>query len=545
MICETETKNAAFVYADLEQNVLGLRSRLADELGGVPVLRRTVNRLERAQQLDAVYVFCPQTQQAAVGSLLQNTVAIVVGLTEPVEPSTWLKRRKWSLASWRGGLGEATVFDELPASAEMVRALTQQSVQVAVAVPAGAVYVDPVLMDGLLEQHHEHRDDMRFTFAHTAPGLTGCAFRIDLLGDLVAARTTIGQLLAYNPDAPRGDFINHPCTYRTPETLNASRFRYLADTQRSWDALAAAIGTQNGASLNWDAAGVVKRVEESKIAAAALPEELEIELITEPSRRMQGYPHCRPPRPVAPMAPALFEKILADCAGYDDICLTLGGIGEPLLHPQLPELLQIARQAGIFGIHVETDGWHLHGAMAEALLESGIDILSVHLDANTSEIYQDQKGEDAFETVAGHLEQFLEKSKTSGGPLVVPQFVKTRRTFPDMESFFMRWLRAGAFPVVTGYNDFAGQIADQAIMDMSPPHRRPCYRLFRQLTIRADGQVDLCGQDIHGRHPLGNVNTASLRDLWQSPQLKQVRRQHRERRFGEHPLCGACKEWHR
>ena len=240
-----------------------------------------------------------------------------------------------------------------------------------------------------------------------------------------------------------------------------------------------------------------------------------------------------------------FEKIMADCTAYDDICLTFGGFGEPLTHPDLPAMTAAAKSAGIYGINIETDGLLLQGDLAEALLASPADIISVYLDADSSELYRAVKGRDAFTQAARNVEQFARHSTDSGGPLVVPHLVKTRETMPEMEAFYDRWIQCCGAAVIVGFNDFAGQIPDKAVMDMSPPRRFACARLWRTMTILADGKMTPCGQDFKGEHTIGNVLEQSVGELWRSEQMETLRQAHRQDNYQTHPLCAACKEWHR
>jgi 2-C-methyl-D-erythritol 4-phosphate cytidylyltransferase len=63
-------KVIAAIEADLEHTPLGLPSRQAEELNGVPVLRRTVERVSRARRPDGVYVVCPADQADRCRGLL-------------------------------------------------------------------------------------------------------------------------------------------------------------------------------------------------------------------------------------------------------------------------------------------------------------------------------------------------------------------------------------------------------------------------------------------------------------------------------------------
>ena len=546
---------ATVIYADMERGGLGLPSRLGDPLAGRAVLRRTVGRIERldnaqgardAGNLQETIVFCPAAQHDAVAQLLDGTAAVVCGLNERPPVSRYLSRRKWALSSWRGGAGEATVFDEQPLNTEMVAKLAEMGVTTVVLVPAEAVVIDAELLAGQIKHHHQHGEQMRFTFSLAPPGLTGAVYRLDLVGEMAQGPAQIGDALAYNPDSPAADKINAECIYRVEPELCGSQFRYLADTQRSFAGLEQALRQieNNGKADRWAAGDVVAAMAEQLCRTDILPRELEVEINSEPSVRIEGYPH-RERGSRGPMSLLQFEKIVGDCAQYDDICLTIGGFGEPLAHEQLPAMIAAAKAAGIFGINIETDGLRLAGPMAEALAQSQADVISVYVDADSRQSYQQIKGSDDFDKVVGQIAAFQEKSQAAGGPMVIPHLVKSRQTIDEMESFYDRWRKGCNCAVIVGYSDFAGQIEDQAVTNMAAPQRRACRRLNQSMTILADGSATICGQDFEGKCTVGNVFEQSVAELWRCEAMENLRQAHRDRQFDINQLCPACKEWHR
>jgi len=541
-----DKKNAAILYADLKRSVWGTRSYLTDRLAGRSVLERTISRLEQVNRLDEIIVFCPDEQQEQVRELIGQTAAIVKGLVEPVPVSKCMPGRKWAMNSWRGGIREASQFDEQAFTAEMVQYVREREIYTALSVAGEAVVVDPKLIDSLLEHHHEHGDAMRFTFTQAGPGLCGGAYRLDLLHELVLTRAYIGDLLRYDPATPHADYIVQECNYKVDPELYTTQFRYIADNQRSFLALERLIEKTDSNLENCNAKQIVASMEEHRRETDILPREVEIEITTEPSLRISGYPHRvdseHPKR--QRMSLACFKKIVEQLGEYDDICLTIGGFGEPLSHPELMAMIEAAKAAGILGINIETDGRLLKGDLAEALSGSEVDVLSVYLDADSGELYHEVKGKNCFDEVVGQLEAFIEKTNDAG-PMILPHLVKTRQTMAQMETFYDRWLKKCGGAVIVGYNDFAGQIEDKSVMDMTPPQRLACRRLLHSISILADGGVTICGQDFMGSCTVGNVNEKSIKELWRSRELEELRAAHRQCNFGMNELCGKCKEWHR
>ena len=79
-------KVIATLQADLEMTPLGTRSRLVDDLHGIPVLRRTVEGLRRTKLLQGVYVLSPAEQAQRCVSLLGGTGAVVRPFDAPPPP---------------------------------------------------------------------------------------------------------------------------------------------------------------------------------------------------------------------------------------------------------------------------------------------------------------------------------------------------------------------------------------------------------------------------------------------------------------------------
>jgi len=543
---EKSDKITAWLYADMDRGLLGGTCRLADDLAGVAVLRRTISRLAGAGELDGIIVFCRQQHQRQVEKLLESMPVTIVSLNEQVPVSRKIPSRKWSLQSWRGGVGEATCFDEQVFTPEMIKYGLDNQIHSVFSIAAEAALVSPQLCDELLRYHRSSGDQSRFTFSQAGVGLTGCVCRMDLLKEMVAGGVCLGDLMAYRPNSPAADYIIKQCNYKVAPQLYKTNFRYLADTRRSLDTIETFLKSTNGLVPD-DPVEIVAAIDSHRPPTDKLPRELEIEINTDVSLRIKDYPHCRDDIARGPMKLAEFEKIVGDCKGYDDICLTIGGFGEPLSHPDLMDMIAAARQAGIFGINIETDGRLLNGKLAERLLDSQVDIISVYLDADDEQLYRQVKGQNGFAEIVGHMEQFIDEyNKRHGrGPLILAHMVKTRETITQMEDFYDRWKRRCGNAVIVGYNDFAGQIEDRAVMNMAPPRRGICRRLQSCMSILADGSVTTCMQDFAGRNIIGNVFDQSVEQLWQSEPLQKLRAAHGRGDFAVNQLCKLCKEWHR
>jgi hypothetical protein len=83
------------------------------------------------------------------------------------------------------------------------------------------------------------------------------------------------------------------------------------------------------------------------------------------------------------------------------------------------------------------------------------------------------------------------------------------------------------------------------IVSMAPPKRTPCRRLFRRMTVLADGTVPSCEDDIAAGQVVGDARPAGIAALWCGDRFEDLRRAHLNGDLNEWPLCAPCDEWHR
>lgn len=98
-----------------------------------------------------------------------------------------------------------------------------------------------------------------------------------------------------------------------------------------------------------------------------------------------------------------FRRILSEIRpGY----ITFSGYGEPLLNRNLEEMIRIAKRRGVV-LNTTTNGLLLE-ERCETLVRSGVDLVSVSLDAPNAELYRHIRNSDAFSQVLRGISRFVE-----------------------------------------------------------------------------------------------------------------------------------------
>jgi len=537
-------KFVAAILADLETTPLGTRSRLADDLVGTPVLRRTVQRVLAARCFSSVHVLAPLDQAAAVARLLDGLPVQHERHVGTRSPHAELVRagRWWGLDGWRGGIGSMCVFDEDVHIALLAALVEQTGADAVIPVPAAAAVADPALLDAIAGHFEGLGESARITIVQAPPGLAAVVLGRVLLQEMLSSNLPPGALLTYHPDQPAPDGTGKEICHRPAAEVIEARGRLLCDTRRGFERVADLLADGGEA---WPAARIgAWLMERHRRRVEAVPEEIEIELTTDDP---DGDSVLLRPRGVAvgrrgPIELDAIARIAEAVAGYDDVRIVLGGFGEPCRHPRFAEICRALRRSAA-SLAVRTNGTAADPAVEDVLFETPVDVIEVTLDAATPETYRRVYGMDRFGEVSARLERWIARRASSQRvrPLIVPSLVKALETFDDLEPFYDTWQRRLGAVLVTGYSHCARQRPDRAVTSTAPPHREPCRRVRSRALILADGRMTTCDQDFAGRQAVGRVGDQDFAALWHGVGLEAVRRE----TVAHGPLCGSCDEWHR
>ncbi len=109
------------------------------------------------------------------------------------------------------------------------------------------------------------------------------------------------------------------------------------------------------------------------------------------------------------------------------------GIGEPLLHPQIPEMISLAKSLGA-QTELITNGLLLDKDMSEALVRAGLDKLVVSVDGTSPETYSSVRSGADLSALQDNVRGLHRAARHVGGrgPEVGLEFVVTRRNVAEL-----------------------------------------------------------------------------------------------------------------
>lgn len=241
-------------------------------------------------------------------------------------------------------------------------------------------------------------------------------------------------------------------------------------------------------------------------------------------------------RPIGFMEMSLYQKIIDEISSYMEL-VYLHGLGEPLFHPQIFEMIAYAKNKGL-NIGLSTNATLLTKEKTQKLILSGLDYLIIALDATKAETYAKVRGGKNFDQVVKNVRGYLElKKQAKKSPFTVLQFVKLKENMTEDKKFRQIWQNSGA-----------DVIRVKPVIDLlrseknGKKSRRPCFYLWRQLNmISWDGKiVTPCCMDTDGEYPLGDVSKDSIAGIWNNPKMIALRKAQLSGAWKKLPLCRDC-----
>ncbi|MCC7264044.1 MAG: radical SAM protein [Candidatus Latescibacteria bacterium] len=222
--------------------------------------------------------------------------------------------------------------------------------------------------------------------------------------------------------------------------------------------------------------------------------------------------------------------------------------GEPLVHPNIYDLLDDAvRRSGVF-VTLTTNGTILDEARVTRMLAMGLHMVDVSIDAATAETYAAVRIGGKLEVTRRNVLRLIElRDQATAVTKIVVSFVEQPRNQHEAADFEAFWTAHGADRVVIRrLHSAAGGVARIAeVMRAKQPQevRYPCLYPWERILLNARGELCFCPQDWEHGSVLADYRTSSIREVWQGNAYQALREAHLRNNFRDHEFCGQCPDW--
>jgi radical SAM protein with 4Fe4S-binding SPASM domain len=254
------------------------------------------------------------------------------------------------------------------------------------------------------------------------------------------------------------------------------------------------------------------------------------------------------------MDPDLIKKIASELQSIRPKLVTLHLSGEPLLHPEISRLISILKEKRLH-VTFSTNGLLLTKQKIEEIIDAGLDCIRIDFAAN-KERYEDIRQNSVWDVVYNNILSLIEikKKKNASEPLIllfnIDVVNNKRETTGNLHSMAKLFNKSTVKTLNLELHRWAGEFARASeekglYEELSlPEHVKgkyfPCPHIFGSFVITWNGDVVPCCRDLKKDYIIGNVQENSIKHLWNSEKMIELRRKQIEQKYMDIPLCRHC-----
>jgi radical SAM protein with 4Fe4S-binding SPASM domain len=234
----------------------------------------------------------------------------------------------------------------------------------------------------------------------------------------------------------------------------------------------------------------------------------------------------------------LFKNIIDQANELGVGAITIASRGEPTLHKDLGEMLKYAKsKENIFEIKLNTNATKLTEGLCNQIFESEVNQVVISADHYEKKTFEELRKNSNFETIVKNVKLLFETRKKFKNPLTEIRvsgidFYKStnKNIFRDF------WIKISDEVTI-------GDVLERWDTYNNKPHPEindPCENLWDRMYIWFDGKVNPCDADYKSYLSYGNVNEFSIKKLWNSKIIKNIRNKHTTNQRSEIDPCNKC-----
>jgi radical SAM protein with 4Fe4S-binding SPASM domain len=229
----------------------------------------------------------------------------------------------------------------------------------------------------------------------------------------------------------------------------------------------------------------------------------------------------------------LFKKIIDEGALFGLKSVQLSYRGEPLLHPDLAEMVHYAKKKGVHGVYFCTNGMLLTPLMAQKLISAGLDCITISVQGSDSAAFEETRLGAKYSVILRNIKNLMEtKMKYSlKSPYVKVQAV----VLPDydLEEYRKFWEPHCDEVINVPFRDCLNRRKGIRTVWI-------CEQPWQRLTIEWDGTILPCNNDDIREFSPGNARTMTIYEAWHHDKLKILRQLHLQGNSHEAVDCDGC-----
>ncbi len=227
----------------------------------------------------------------------------------------------------------------------------------------------------------------------------------------------------------------------------------------------------------------------------------------------------------------MYKKIVGECGKHGLFTLKFSMRGEPLLHPDIVEMVDFAKRSGVREVWINTNGGNFTEEMVRGLMGAGVDWITMSFDG-LGAMYESVRKPLKYSESLEKLKMMRRVRDELGVStlLNVQTIWSAIKDDPEVYISLMKGIvdRVAYNPDMTF--EESTMVTDDAYV---------CPRLWQRLCITSTGRYLKCPSDFMMEEILGTVDEYTVKEAWDILQERQ-RQLHIDGRKKESRVCNKC-----
>jgi len=267
---------------------------------------------------------------------------------------------------------------------------------------------------------------------------------------------------------------------------------------------------------------------------------LPVEYIVETTAKCNLYcPMC--PRethkqPKEDMTGEIFERLVQGAAKTGEHMMLIG-LGEPFMDRKIFDRIEYCERHGVSTL-LSTNGTFLDEKTAARLIDTPLAHITLSFDGASKETFEHYRKGARFEKVRENYVRFARMKHERGSKMqIVVQMVRMPGNAHEVDDFRRFWSAVKGVDQIRVKEDETNLVQPEGNREA-----RPCHYLWRgAMYVKHDGRVFPCCQSymLDGA-PVGDLRNESLPEIFNSDEMRRLRRLHADGRAGEIDMCARC-----
>lgn len=253
----------------------------------------------------------------------------------------------------------------------------------------------------------------------------------------------------------------------------------------------------------------------------------------------------------------VYRKTIDDLSGFPQKLklLVIAGLGEPLVHPQIAEMVAYAKERDVAEtVRIITNASLLTAKRSDDLIKAGPDHLKISLQGVTEEAHQKWGGNPAvpLKRIVDNVAYFYAHKKNT---IVNVKIVSAAFESPEDEDLFCTLFA----PISDTMNvehiqdimegvcvEAIGADASVGIAGNASKKNEICQMPFYYLSVYPDGEILPCCTSLfesYKKISFGNVKDVDLNELWNSNTMNRFRLRLLRGERSQIPVCSVCSNF--